>query len=238
MVCLVLWGIGGGSLGAQPLIIDDFDSPDGGQDVSLINNGVGSRSTSIVNATVPGSIREISIEIQAVTGSYEAKAAINIPATGETYQLTQSSKVDSFGLIVYDGNVLEDVGNLNLDLSGFAGIRLAGVENDFSTPFTLTLETSGGGSSNATSSILLGDLDFLFSSLVGTATLSDIDRISLLVDPQKGGDVAIDGIITIRDCRPRTCHHAPFRFRFDWSAGIWEKKTQIIIRLIFKCRRA
>ena len=190
LMCMVLWGIGGGPLGA--LTIDDFDSPAAGQDVSLINNGVGSRSTSIVGASVPGNIRELSLEIQGVLGSYEAKAAINTPATGETYQLTQSISVDSIGYLIYDGNVFGGPGILNLDLSGFAGIRLAGVENDFSTPFTLTLETSGGGSSTATSSILSGDLDFLFSSLVGTATLSDIDRITILVDPQKGGDVKID----------------------------------------------
>jgi hypothetical protein len=71
--------------------------------------------------------------------------------------------------------------------------------NDFLTPFSLTLETSGvgGGSSAATNSILLGDLDFLFSSLVGTTNLGDIDGISILVDQQRGGDVSIDGIITI-----------------------------------------
>ena len=195
LVCMVLWGIGGGPVGA--LTIDDFNSPAAGQVVSLTSQAPGSRSGSIVDATVPGSIREISIEVQDRTGSYETKAAINTLATGETYQLTQSSKVDSFGLIIYDGNAVGNVGSLNLDLSGFAGIRLAGVENDFFTPFTLTLETSGGGSSSTASSILLGDLDFLFSSLVGTATLSDIDRISILVDPQKGGDVTIDGIVTI-----------------------------------------
>ncbi len=185
LMCIVLWGIGVGTLGA--VTIDDFDSPAAGQDVSLINNGVGSRSTSIVGASVPGDIRELSLEIQGVTGPYESKAAINIPATGETYQLTQSVSVDSIGYLIYDGNVFGGPGTLNLDLSGFAGIRLAGVVNDFSTPFTLTLETTVGGSSTATSSILSGDLDFLFSSLVGTANLSDIDRITILIDPQKGG---------------------------------------------------
>ncbi len=194
LVCLVLLGIGAGPLGA--LTIDDFDSPAIGQDVILINNGVGSRATSIVSALVPGDIRELSLEIQGVFGSYESKAAINTTATGETYQLTQSVSVDSIGYLIYDGNVFGGPGTLNLDLSGFAGIRLAGVDNDFSTPFTLTLETSGGGSSTATSSILAGDLDILFSSLVGTATLSDIDRITILIDPQKGGDVKIEQIVT------------------------------------------
>jgi hypothetical protein len=82
-------------------------------------------------------------------------------------------------------------------MSGFAGLRLAGVLNDFLTPFTLTLDTFGGGSSSTTNSILLGDLDLLFSSLVGTANLSDIDRISILIDPQRGGDVKIDEIVTV-----------------------------------------
>jgi hypothetical protein len=70
------------------------------------------------------------------------------------------------------------------------------VVNDFLTPFSLTLETFGVGSSSTTNSILMGDLDFFFSSLVGTANLTDIDRISIGIDPPRGGNVKIDDIVT------------------------------------------
>jgi hypothetical protein len=192
IMCMVLWGIGGGTSWADT--IDAFDSPVGGQSVTILNGIAGSTASSLATGlpTLGGS-RKISIEVESILpGGNQTEAAINTFTTPSNYQLTQSTTVNGFGLIIYDANSA----GLNADLSGFAGLRLAGVVNDFLTPFSLTLETFGTGSSSTTNSILSGDLDFLFSSLVGTANLTDIDRITIKIDPQMGGDVKIDNITT------------------------------------------
>jgi hypothetical protein len=91
LMCLVLWGIGGGTLRA--VTIDGFDSPLGGQAVVIQNGAPGSSSTSIATALgVPGDIRKISIEVQSnLPGGTNTEAAISTFTTPSTYQLTQAS---------------------------------------------------------------------------------------------------------------------------------------------------
>jgi hypothetical protein len=192
LMCLVLWGLGGGTVGA--VTIDGFDSPASGQSVTILNGIAGSAATSTaVGLPTLGGTRAINVTVQdALPGGNSSEAAVNTFVTSSTYQLSLSSTVDCSGIIKYDALNA----GLNADLSSYAGLRLAGVVNDFLTPFSLTLETFGIGSSSTTNSILMGDLDFFFSSLVGTADLTDIDRISISIDPPRGGDVKIDDVVT------------------------------------------
>jgi PEP-CTERM motif len=194
---LVLLVVLGGSTG-WALTIDQFDSPAGGQSVTIFNGAAGSSATSLVGGLpVLGGWRRVSVTIEsALGGGNQTQAAINTFTTIDSYQLTQSANVDGFGDIVYDANGA----GLSLDLSSFAGLRLQGVINDFLTPMTLTIKTfgAGGGSSSITNSIYMGDLDFLFSSLIGTASLNDVDLISLTINPQRGGDVIIDEITAFK----------------------------------------
>lgn len=196
VICLVLGGLSAGT--AEAVMIDDFASPGAGQSVGLANVPPGvsvSSTTSGLNPSFTiGGARQIYLEVQSsLPGGFTATAQVNTFTSLSNYQLNQTTTVDCFGKIIYDALGA----GLNADLSSFAGIRLEGVINDIITPFTLILETFGVGSSSATNSILLGNLDFLFSSLVGTANLADIDRIILIVDPQRGGDVLIDNLVTI-----------------------------------------
>jgi hypothetical protein len=196
LICLILLGADGGIAGAFTLTIDDFASPDpSGQSATLFNGLAGSAATSIaIQLPTLGDSREIAIEVEsALFGGSTMGVEVNGFTTKGRYQLSLTSGVDGFGRIIYDANKA----GLNVNLSNYGGIRLVGVVNDMLTPFTLTLETFGGGSSTATKSIILGDLDFLFSSLAGTANLMDIDRITLKIDPFRGGDVSIEAIMTI-----------------------------------------
>jgi hypothetical protein len=200
LICLILWGLGGGTVGA--VTIDGFDAPDVGQSAAIPNGTPGSIFGSLESFSSPdfsfSIIRELVVEVQSIIpGGNFTQAEVNTFTTPSTYQLAQSVTVDSVGQIIYD----QTLTGIPFNLSGFAGLRLAGVVNDFLTPFTLTLETipqlGPSITSSATASILTGDIDFLFSSLVGSANLAEIDRITIQIDPPQGGDVRIDGLVTI-----------------------------------------
>jgi hypothetical protein len=193
LLFITLLSIGAGNSAA--LMLDNFDSPAGGQSVTIFNGTAGSSATSLAGSLpVPGNFRKVSIDIQSVlSGGNTTQGAVNTFTTTGDYQLEQSVLVDSFGLIIYDANST----GINFDFSGFQGLRLAGVISDFSTPFTITLDTFGGGTSSITKSILVGDLDFLFSDLIGTANIQDVDRITIKIDPSRGGDVVIQEFVAL-----------------------------------------
>jgi hypothetical protein len=182
---------------AAELIIDDFASPAGGQSIALNNFPAGSSGFSFSpSATVLGGWRLVGVDIESVlSGSNSIKAAVNVADTPPNYQLEQSIRVNGFGTLKYDANGA----GLNVNLTSFSGIRLVAAENDLLTVYTLKLESFAGGSSSLSQSISsgAGDLDFSFASLVGTANLADIDRITLTINPDRAGDVYLERIVTI-----------------------------------------
>ncbi len=183
-----------GGAPAQALLIDDFSTPAGGQAVAIINGSAGSAAFSTVAATVLGGWRQIGVEIESTAGSNSIKASVFASDTPSNYQLEESIRVDGLGTILYDANAA----GLNVNLSGFAGIRLVAAENDLTTVYSLTLETFSGGTSSISQTIApgAGDIDFWFSSLVGTVNLADIDRIIFTINPERAGDVYLERIET------------------------------------------
>lgn len=199
LLCVVLWGIGGGPAGA--LMIDNFDDPPSGQSVTILNGIAGSAATSTaLGLSTLGGSRKISVTVEFfdIPGGNETSLQVNTFTSPGNCQLTQTILVNSYGLITYNA----DNAGLNVDLSGFGGIELVGLVSDLTDAFTLTLETFGGGSSSITKNVAGGNIPFLFSSLVGTANLNDIDSITIKIDPPRGGDVKIDAIVTLEPVVP------------------------------------
>lgn len=91
-------------------------------------------------------------------------------------------------------------GDLNLDLTGFAGFGLLGLngDQDQTGPLNLNiaLTTTGFGSSSAGTSLQAdGDYFVPFTSFVGSAVLGDIDAVSFQLINPNAADYQIDAFV-------------------------------------------
>jgi hypothetical protein len=178
------------------LTIDDFDDPAAGQSATVLNGVVGSTASSTALAPLAlGGWRTIRVQVQAkIPGGNSSSVEANTFTSPGNFQFTTSSKVDSKGWVTWDANGV----GLNANFSSGSAFVLSGVDDDLATPYTIILQTFGGGSSTATVTTLGNDatidLAFPIASFTAGANLSDIDRITLLIDPPRGGDVSIDSL--------------------------------------------
>lgn len=102
-----------------------------------------------------------------------------------------------------DGKLLLEYGtygsDLNDNLSGFDRFRINFLANDNPMKVTITVSTTGGGTSSMMKSVAGGQFsafteDFLFSGFAGGANFSDLDKISFLFDSSASGDFAVDSL--------------------------------------------
>jgi hypothetical protein len=179
-------------------IIDEFDEPVAGQSVTLTNPSVGASTTNTAAglAGVTGGSRDLTLTAQDVfAGGSQAQAEINLATSPGNFQLTNSIRIDSVVAIGWDAS---DAG-LGLDLSAETSFSLQGVENDLATSYTITIASSSGSASLtiATAAGFTGNLDFAFSSFVGSLNPADIDSIELEIDGVRGTDVIIDRLVAV-----------------------------------------
>lgn len=182
------------------LTIDNFDDPAGGQSAAIFNGtpGATASSTALGLAALGGS-RSINVEIEAtILGGSSSSVEANAFTSPNNFQFTTSSKVDSKGWIVWDANGT----GLNVDFAAGSAFVLSGLDDDLATTYAIKVETFGGGSSEAAVTTAGNDagLDLVlpFGSFSAGANWLDIDRITLLVNPPRGGDVSIDSLTVQR----------------------------------------
>lgn len=183
---------------AATLTLDEFDGPAGGQSIIIGLVDVGSKfSVKSTGLSAVGGSRTLQTEVEAVQpGGSEYSVEVNRGTTPGNYQLKDSVSVDIVGTIVYDA----DGALLDLDLSSFGGLTLFGVSSDVSTELRITLDTDGGGSSAASSLQapgFLGNVSFLWGDFSPGANLANVDRITISVNPTRGGDVKIESFAAV-----------------------------------------
>lgn len=180
---------------AKAVIIDHFDEPESGQTVS--RTSVGTTTGTAVSFTSPAfgtTSRTLSIQITAASSPAKATGSVNF-TTADNYELINNPNTDSLGTITYS-----KVGGLNQNLSGFNTFRLMNVSQVASTTYKVELDTGSPVTGSSTASVsklgnFAGDVDIPFASLVGTASLTDIDRIIVTIDTDgKGTGALVDAV--------------------------------------------
>jgi hypothetical protein len=187
------------------LIIDAFDSPDGGQSVTLVNQPAGASDSNTRTADVLGGTRTLALEIQEEIVLF-GTTKIEISPTLLRLSLKAGSPYDVQAILTYDG----DGEGMHTDMSAWAGLSLTSVLQD-STPvqYTISITTDGKGASAASTTkpgLFNGDVSFPQSGFYGVTgsgvDWSHVDRLTIIVDPLgRGCDVRIKAVSLVPEHR-------------------------------------
>lgn len=180
------------------VVVDQFNSPDGGQGVSISNGIVGTSQNDVrTGLTVLGGSREVFLQLEAI---YDAanfcSANVNGVTSTDEFSLANGSNVDTVCKLTWDANS----GGLNTNLSLDYAFSILNVHNDTPVAYTISMQTFGGGTSTQTVNTGLnytGNLTFPFSGFAGGANLADIDSISLNIEGGRSVDVSMDALVTV-----------------------------------------
>jgi len=183
------------------MLIDDFNSPIGGQSVGIIDGVVGQHADLALNglAGVLGGSRDLYVEIQHTYNSPVANqcgAAANGITSTDFLTYFNDANVDSVCKVTWDGNG----SGLNTNLAAETSFLLFTTFNDSAVAYTITLSTIGGGTSTQTineGAGFSGDVSFPMASFAGTASLADVDSITLAIEGTRGTDVSIHTFSTV-----------------------------------------
>lgn len=180
------------------LVVDQFNSPNGGQGVTISNGAVGANESDLQTglSSVLGGSRNLFLQVEAVYDlAHLSTANVNGVTSTDQFALANSPNVETLSRIIWDANS----GGLNANLSLDNQFRLINVFNEIPIAYTMTMETFGGGTSSQTVNTgtnFTGDLAFAFSGFAGGANLADIDRISLSFVSGRSADVSIGSVVT------------------------------------------
>ena len=187
--------------GQAAVTIDEFTSPASpGQTVEITNGIIGQSlmdpGTGLGSSVIGGS-RELKVEIQNTWGTSVAGASVNAVSTPSFLALYNDVDVASSLVVTWDANGV----GMNQNLSTESEFVMFKVFNDHTTSYTIAIETFSVGTSlwsisntDITNNV---DLTFKFNDFVGTANLTDIDRITLTVSSGRGADVRIDSMSAV-----------------------------------------
>jgi uncharacterized protein (TIGR03382 family) len=180
------------------VVVDYFNSPVGGQTLSISNGIVGTSQNDVrTGLTVLGGSREIFLQLEAV---YNASnfCSVNLHTTTSIDELSiaNGSNVDSVCRLTWNANS----GGLNTDLSAEYEFQLTTAHNDIPVAYTMTMQTFGGGTSTQTintASNFTGNLTFAFSAFTAGVNLADVDSISLSIQGGRSSDVSMGALVAI-----------------------------------------
>ena len=180
------------------VVVDHFNSPVGGQGVSISNGIVGTYQDDVrTGLTVLGGSREIIFQLQSIFDAANyCSVNVNGGTSSDELSLANGSNVESQCTLVWDANSIGLNTNLSLDYA----FNMLNVHNDIPVAYTISMQTFGGGISIQTVSTgtnYIGDLTFPFGGFSSGADLTDIDRISLTIDGGRSVDVSMDALITV-----------------------------------------
>jgi hypothetical protein len=175
-------------------IIDEFDAPAGGIVLTDVGGG-GSASALTADAGILGGWRLVELAVPNVSvGGGQANVFVNFE-DGGNFQLASTLRADAVSTITYDANGA----GLGANLSGETSFQLLGVESDLAVTYTITVVSSTGTASLALSTPagFTGNLNFAFSSFVGSLNPASVSSIALEVDGVAAADALIEAFVAV-----------------------------------------
>jgi len=193
---------------ASAAVIDDFSAPSGGQTVTQTTIGSNSQTLIGLGSSVIGGTRQVNVTItsfSAVGVNGSASVKIQNPSAGAA-EINADSNTDATETFGYGTTSDLNVDLTNGGLSNAFIIRLLLTDlPSLANANSITVSTTGGGSSTATFTIpgLVGngnpspfDVVVPYASFTGTANFTDLDTIGLAINGPRSSDYTFDFIST------------------------------------------
>lgn len=192
------FGVGVGTAGASPVLIDDFTSIDSTWPVQL--NSVGNSTITESGLNVLGGTRETYIEAVSVGVAGLDFLQASIAANVGLFDFNSTVDTDGYLSLLYNGG-----GSLNADFTGQAGIAMNFAMFDFAgqSPMPITVVLGDGSNSASYTASLTAPgaqsvmFDFSDFSGIGMLDLSSLQSIEFQIDPEVGVDFRIEQIMTV-----------------------------------------
>ena len=180
------------------VVVDYFNSPVGGQSVSISDGVVGTSQNDVrTGLTVLGGSREVLLQLETIYNtSNSCSVAVNGATSVDELVVSNGPNVDSVCKVTWNANS----SGLNTDLSSDYEFQVLTLHNDLPVAYTITMQTFGGGTSTQTINTGLnytGDLTFAFSGFTGGVNLADVDSISLNIQGGRSVDVSMEALVTV-----------------------------------------
>ena len=185
---------------SHAVVIDHFDSPVGGQTISITNGVLGTSTSSIEGglATIGGSWEMYVVVDHVYDTGNEVKVGANSNTSLDHLSYANDANVDTTCRLTWDALG----GGLNTDVSTETGFQLLELFNDSPCNYTIGLQTFGGGSSTqfiSSTAGYRGDITFPMAGFTGGADLTHVDRITLTISGGEAADVSVNALITVAE---------------------------------------